>query len=129
MALRCLIVDDSAGFLEAARALLEREGVSVVAVASTGEEALARVVKLRPDVTLIDIDLGGESGFAVARELAQEGSVDARSLILISTHAREEFADLIEASPAAGFLSKSDLSADAIRALLSDNGSIGSSTP
>jgi DNA-binding NarL/FixJ family response regulator len=129
MALRCLIVDDSAGFLEAARALLEHEGVSVVAVASTGEEALARVVKLRPDVTLIDIDLGGESGFAVVRELAQEGRVDARSLILISTHAREEFADLIEASPAAGFLSKSDLSADAIRALLSDNGSIGSSTP
>ena len=126
MALRCLIVDDSAGFLQAARALLEHEGVSVVAVASTGEEALARAEKLSPDVTLIDIDLGGESGLALVRRLVDEGGVDARSLILISTHAREEFADLIEASPAAGFLSKSDLSAAAICALLSDN---GSSTP
>ena len=69
-------------------------------------------------------------GWAAAfSALVNESGIDARSLILISTHAKEEFADLIEASPAAGFLSKSDLSADAIRALLSDNGSIGSSTP
>ena len=118
MALRCLIVDDSAGFLEAARALLEQEGAKVVAVASSGQEALARAEELRPDVTLIDIDLGGESGFAVARELVHEGGVDARTVILISAHAEGEFVDLIEACPAAGFLSKCDLSAAAIDALL-----------
>ena len=126
MALRWLIVDDSAGFLEAARALLEREGVSVVAVASTGEEALARVETLRPDVTLIDIDLGGESGFAVTRRLADDIGVDTRSLILISTDAREEFADLIESSPAAGFVSKSDLRRTRSVRCWSGNGSIGS---
>ena len=74
MALRCLIVDDSVGFLQAARALLEHEGVSVVAVASTGEEALARAKKLRPDVMLVDIDLGGDSGFAVVRRLVDEAA-------------------------------------------------------
>ena len=58
-------------------------------------------------MTLIDIDLGGEGGFAVVRKLVDDIGVDARSLILISTHAKEEFADLIEASPAAGFVSKS----------------------
>ncbi len=115
--LRCLIVDDSADFREAARALLERQGVNVVAVASTGEEALARAGELRPDVTLVDIELNGESGFAVARELVDSG-VDEGSVILISAYAKDEFADLIEASPAAGFLSKPDLSADAIGALL-----------
>jgi DNA-binding NarL/FixJ family response regulator len=118
VALRCLIVDDSADFLEAARLLLEQEGINVVAVASSGDAALARAGELRPDVTLIDIDLNGESGFAVARRLVDEGAVDARSVVLISVHARDEFADLIEASPAAGFVSKSDLSADAIGALL-----------
>lgn len=124
--LRCLIVDDSADFREAARVLLAQEGVTVVGVASSGEEALARAGELRPDVTLIDIDLGGESGFAVARELVDGGGVDAGGVILISVHAEEEFADLIEASSAAGFLSKSDLSAAAIGVLLSDNGPIGS---
>jgi CheY-like chemotaxis protein len=124
VALRCLIVDDNGDFREAARLLLEQEGINVVAVASTGEEALARANELRPDVTLLDIDLGGESGFAVARELGDDGAVDARNVILMSVHAKDEFTDLIEASPAAGFLSKCNLSADAISALLSDNGPI-----
>ena len=113
-----MIVDDSADFREAARVLLEREGVHVVAVASTGEEALACAGELHPDVTLVDIDLNGESGFAVARKLVDDGGVDARSVILISAYAKEEFADLIEACPAVGFVSKSELSAEAIGALL-----------
>ena len=118
MALRCLIVDDSAGFLQAARALLSQQGVTVVGVASTGQEALARAGELCPDVTLVDIDLDGESGVVLARRLVEEGGVDPGSVILISAHAGEEFVDLVEASPAAGFLSKSDLSAQAISALL-----------
>ena len=48
MALRCLIVDDSAPFLAAARKLLEREGISVVGVASTSAEALKPAQELRP---------------------------------------------------------------------------------
>jgi CheY-like chemotaxis protein len=67
--LRCLIIDDSPRFLEAARGLLERQGVTVVGVASTSAEALQRVQELRPDVTLLDIDLGGESGLELARRL------------------------------------------------------------
>jgi DNA-binding NarL/FixJ family response regulator len=40
MNVRCLIVDDSRRFLDAARGLLERQGLSVVGEASTGDEAL-----------------------------------------------------------------------------------------
>jgi two-component system, NarL family, nitrate/nitrite response regulator NarL len=119
--LRCLIVDDSAAFLEAARTLLEQEGISVVGVASTGAEALEREKELRPEVTLVDIDLGRESGFDLTRRLVEETGLDSRRVILISTHAREEFADLIEASPAGGFLSKSELSANAIREIVGRN--------
>jgi DNA-binding NarL/FixJ family response regulator len=116
--LRCLIVDDSPQFLAAARGLLEREGVAVVGVASTGAEALRRVAELRPDVTLVDIDLGGQSGFDVVRLLNQDGDVAAARLILISTHVEEDYAELIAASPTAGFLPKTALSAAAIRGLL-----------
>jgi CheY-like chemotaxis protein len=115
MVLRCLIVDDSLRFLDAARGLLEREGVAVVGVATSGAEALQRVADLRPDVTLVDIDLGGQSGFEVVRRLNFE--VHTRA-ILISTHAEEDYADLIAASPACGFLAKTTLSAGAIRDLL-----------
>jgi DNA-binding NarL/FixJ family response regulator len=122
MALRCLIVDDSAGFIDAARNLLEQEGVSVVGVASTTAQALECAKKLRPEVTLIDIDLGRDSGFDLARRLVEEAGLRPARVILISTHAKEEFADLIEASPVGGFLSKSDLSASAIRDMLGGEG-------
>jgi DNA-binding NarL/FixJ family response regulator len=116
--LRCLIVDDSRHFLDAARALLQRQGIAVVGVASTGAQALQRAKELRPDVTLVDIDLGGESGFDVARRLRHDPVGTPGPVILISTHAEQDYADLIAASPAIGFLPKSALSADAIHDLL-----------
>lgn len=118
MALRCLIVDDSPRFLVAARGLLEREGVVVVAVATNGADAIRRAAELVPDVTLVDINLGGQSGFDVVRRLTRETGPTPSPVILISTHAEEDYADLIVASPAAGFLPKTRLSAGAIRALL-----------
>jgi CheY-like chemotaxis protein len=118
VALRCLLVDDNSGFLHAARVLLEQEGLLVVGVASTSDEAVRRAAELHPDVTLLDIDLGGESGFDLARRLADEPGLDPGRLILISAHAEDDFADLIEASPAIGFVGKPVLSAAAIEGLL-----------
>jgi DNA-binding NarL/FixJ family response regulator len=114
--LRCLIVDDNAGFLKAAAAELTREGIRVVGVASNGAEALMHACELRPDVILVDIALGAESGLALARRLV-EADPDGARVILISTHEEADFADLIEASPAAGFVPKSGLSASAVRRL------------
>jgi DNA-binding NarL/FixJ family response regulator len=111
--MRCLIVDDNESFLEAARALLEREGVAVAGVAMTTAEALEQAERLRPDVTLVDISLGPESGFDLVRRLAENDR--GATLILISTRAEEDVTDLVAESPAAGFIAKSDLSADAIR--------------
>jgi DNA-binding NarL/FixJ family response regulator len=118
MTLRLLIVDDSPRFLQAARGLLERQGLTVVGVASDSQQALRQVEAQRPDVTLVDLDLGGESGFALVRRLHQEAGLAPGEVILISTHDPDDFAELITASPAIGFLSKSDLSASAILDLL-----------
>jgi two-component system nitrate/nitrite response regulator NarL len=118
--LRCLIVDDSLRFLDAARALLERQGLEVIGVATTGVEALQQTRALRPDVTLVDIDLGGESGFDVAERLRQDAN--RAPVILISTHMEEDYLDLIKASPALGFVPKSALSGRAIRDLLDRRG-------
>ena len=117
--LRCLIVDDSPRFLDAARGLLEREGFNIVGVASTGSDAIQLIRELRPDVTLLDVDLGTESGFEVARRIQRETGPRPSPVILISTHGEQDLADLIAASPAVGFLPKETLSAGAIRDLLS----------
>jgi DNA-binding NarL/FixJ family response regulator len=115
VAVRCLIVDDSTRFVELARSLLEQHGIDVVATAGSSAEALARAAELHPDVVLVDIDLGGESGFELTRRLA---STERLSVILISTHAEVDFTDLIEASPALGFIPKAELSAQAIEDLV-----------
>jgi DNA-binding NarL/FixJ family response regulator len=120
--LRCLIVDDSPRFLDAARGLLEGQGVVVVGQASSSAEALRRAEELRPDVTLLDIDLGGESGLELARRLQDQAGPAAAPVILISTHAEQDYAELIAASPAIGFLPKTALSAAAIRDLLAGRG-------
>ena len=121
MSLRCLIVDDSAPFLEAARGLLEREGIEVVGIASTSAEAIRRADELRPDLVLVDIDLGPDSGFDLARHIDRNASDlgDAKpTIILISSHSEQDFEEFIAASPAAGFLGKSSLSASAIHSLI-----------
>lgn len=115
--MRCLIVDDSPDFLDAARTFLQQGGITVAGVASTGDEAVRLARELRPDVTLIDIDLGIEDGIALAQRLADTDGQPAGKLILISTHGEDEFADLIQGSPAIGFVAKSELSANAIRLL------------
>ncbi|HTF49666.1 MAG TPA: response regulator [Pseudonocardia sp.] len=122
MALRCLLVDDDAHFLESAMTLLQREGLQVD-TASSGAQAAQRIGELRPDLVLLDIRLGEESGFTVARELhaawPTEGPPgDAPKIILISTYSETDFGRLVEASPALGFIAKSSLSARAIRELI-----------
>ena len=69
MAVRCVIVDDNRDFLRAARELLDNEGISVVGVASTGAQAGRACRDLRPDVVLVDFELGEEAGPEVARQL------------------------------------------------------------
>ena len=118
MALRCLIIDDNPHFLDVARTLLEQEGLLVVGVASTGDEAVRRTAELHPDVTLVDVDLGQDSGFDVVQRLVDDPDVHPGQLILISSHAEEDLVDLVEASPAIGFVGKPALSATAIERLL-----------
>jgi DNA-binding NarL/FixJ family response regulator len=113
---RCLLVDDNDAFLETASLLLQREGLTVVGVASTIAQALRQARALRPDLILVDIGLGDESGFDLAQLLAQD-DLNAE-VILISTGAEEDYAEMIDDSPAAGFLPKSDLSRLGITQLL-----------
>ena len=122
MVLRCLLVDDNAGFLKAARGLLHGNGVDVVGVASSSEEAVDGARRLRPDVALVDIALGEESGFDLARRLTDAPGLERLRVILISTYAEGDFTDLIAASAAVGFLSKSELSASAIVEILERRG-------
>ena len=122
VALTCLIVDDNRPFLRAAQILLEREGLEVAGVASGSDEALRQVAALHPDVVLVDIFLGEESGLDLVQRLSETSPDGNATVILISTHSRRDVAGLLAASTADGFLPKTDLSASAVRAIVEADG-------
>ena len=82
--------------------------------ATPGVEPLG-VAELQPDVSLIDVNLGDEDGFEVARTIAAATEGTPARVILISTYAEE---DLVDGAPGARklpFLSKSELSGESLR--------------
>ncbi|MFI6339459.1 response regulator transcription factor [Streptomyces sp. NPDC050535] len=119
-----LIVDDDPGFRAVARALLEADGDFAAAEAGSGAEALAAVVRERPDAVLLDIGLsdgdGFEDGFAVCRAL--HGVAPATAVVLCSAREAEIYGERIARSPAVGFLAKERLSAPVLARLVAPGG-------
>ena len=111
-----LIVDDHDGFRGSARDLLSMAGFDVVAEAADGRTALALALGVRPAVVLLDVQLPDLDGFAVARELMQGPAPPA--VVLVSTRDAADYGRRIGTSAAAGFITKSRLSGDTLRAIL-----------
>ena len=114
--MRCLIVDDSDEFVASASRLLRSQGMDVVGSASSSADAVRLAESLAPHVALVDIELGADDGIALTQELASRAP--STRIVLISSYPSDELGDLIAQSPVAGFLSKTDLAADAIARLL-----------
>jgi DNA-binding NarL/FixJ family response regulator len=112
MTIRCVIVDDSDRFRASARRLLANQGIAVVATAADSRQALRAVEEQKPDVVLVDVGLGTESGFELAARIRR------CRVIMVSSLDREDLAELLADSPAIGYLPKDQLSGCAITYLL-----------
>jgi DNA-binding NarL/FixJ family response regulator len=121
MHVRCLIVDDDDGFLRVARDLLEREQINVVGVASNSAGAIRLMTSVRPDVVLIDVNLGDESGFDLVDSIVGIDGSAQPTLILISTYTLDDYIDL-PVPGATAFVRKSDLSGTTIRQIVAGQG-------
>ncbi len=116
---RVFLVDDHEVVRRGVAEVLEEDpGITVTGEAGSVAEALVRVPAVRPDVVLVDIALGAESGFELTRRLVDRYPDLRAAVVLISTRREDEFTELIADSPAAGFLWKAHLSASAVRDLV-----------
>jgi DNA-binding NarL/FixJ family response regulator len=111
-----LIVDDHQGFRSGARALLEADGFDVVGEAADGESAVEQARRLHPEVVLLDVQLPGIDGFAVAERLAAEPVAPA--VVLISSRAEQSYRVRLAATPARGFITKEEFSGECLASLL-----------
>jgi CheY-like chemotaxis protein len=113
MATRVLIVDDDARFRALARALLERAGYAVAAEAADGEQALQAARRLRPEAALVDVQLPGRDGVALARPLA-DAAIGIR-IVLTSADPTLVSAGALAASGALAFVPKDELALGDLR--------------
>ena len=117
MATTVLIVDDHPGFRASARMLLEAEGFDVVGEAGDGRSGLDAAAELQPG--------RGAARHTAARHgrvrrghRTQPSTDRLPAVVLISSRAREDLREQVEASPARGFIPKSELSGAALEALI-----------
>ena len=103
-AARVVIVDDQALMRVAFRTILESSGLDVVGEAASGDEAVAVVGRLHPDVVLMDVRMPGSDGLSATRSLA-EAAPSARVLVLTTFDLDDYVYGALRAG-AAGFLLK-----------------------
>ena len=107
MALRCLIVDDNTGFRDEMQALLEAQGISVGGGPRAGLRRSAKSVTAGRTSSDPHRPHWRVRGAALPERLGEgDGVAVVPHMSLISTHDEREYADLIEASPAVGFLAR-----------------------
>jgi DNA-binding NarL/FixJ family response regulator len=112
---RVLVVDDHPSFRRFATKLLQAGGFDVVGEAEDGASALAAARRLQPELVLLDVLLPDMSGLAVAEALA--GDSHHPRVVLVSSRNASELGAALEQSPAAGFVTKSELTAEALAAI------------
>jgi DNA-binding NarL/FixJ family response regulator len=118
-AMRVLLADDHGLILAAMRLLVERiEGVTVVAEAFNGRDAVALAKLHRPDLVIMDISMRELNGIDATRQIKAE--VEGSQVLILSSHTSEDFVHRAIRAGASGYLVKDSVPhelQDAIRAL------------
>lgn len=113
--LRVMVVDDHPMWRDAVERDLITAGFDVVGVAATGDEAVARLGAVRPDVLVLDLQLPWRSGVEVT-QAAAESCPDTRVLVLSASGEHSDVLAAVKAG-ATGYLVKSASSRDLIEAV------------
>jgi two-component system, NarL family, invasion response regulator UvrY len=116
MTVRVLVADDQAPFRRAARSVLSATAdFELVGEAASGEEAVALVESLRPDLVLMDIKMAGIGGIEAARSIT--AACPETMTILVSTYREEDLPPQARMCGAAAYLHKSELAGHVLREL------------
>jgi DNA-binding NarL/FixJ family response regulator len=114
--LRILIADDHQLFRDGVRALLQSHaGWEICGEASTGREAVAKTIELRPDVIILDISMPDLNGADAARRIRM-ASKNAEILILSVHYSDQLIREIIDAG-AHGYVLKTDSDRDLLLAV------------
>lgn len=116
MPIRVLIAEDHALFREGTRRILEQQrDIVVVGEAEDGFGAVAMSVLLRPDVTLLDLQMGGISGVEAAHQIHEQ--VPETAILILSAYDDDHFVRALIKAGAVGYLLKTIKADDLVQAV------------
>ncbi len=112
-----LVVDDQPEFLEVAQAILaERADVTVIATASSGDEAVVLVRALAPDLVVLDVQLPDFSGFETARRMI--ACSPGLRVVMVSGDGEPGYEAFARSAGAEAFLTKKQFLRDGLSSVL-----------
>lgn len=115
MSLRVLIADDHAIVRDGLKALLETDGIEVIAEASDGLEAVRQARELTPDVAVLDLAMPQMNGITAAREIA--GVAPRTRVVLLTVHTERQYVIAALRGGVHGYVIKSQAAADLLHAI------------
>ncbi len=102
-----MLVDDSASFRIAAdQFVTEVCGVNVIGQADSGEAAVEMALRLRPEVILMDLAMGGINGIEAGRRI--KAADDRIKIVILTLNNGREYRELAQSLALDGFVSKTD---------------------
>lgn len=112
---RLYLVDDHLIMREGLRALIEAGGHTVVGESADPTQALADLLRLQPDVLLLDLQLGTRSGFELLAQL-QSRHLSTRTIMLTSSVQSDHVAEALRLG-ASGYVLKESAGSDLMNAI------------
>ena len=116
--IRVVLADDHAIVRSGLKAVLgAAPDIHVIGEAANGKEAVALSERLQPDVVVMDLSMGEMDGIAATKAIAGDARENSPRILVLTTHAEEEYlVPLLEAG-ASGYLVKSAADRDLVDAI------------
>ena len=100
-----LVVEDNEANQLLVRAVLEMDGYRV-ALAGSAPEALDQIQAARPDLILMDVQLPGQDGLSLTRDLKSDPATSAIPVVALTAHAMAGDREMALSAGCAGYISK-----------------------
>ncbi|MFY9672902.1 MAG: response regulator transcription factor [Terriglobales bacterium] len=118
MSKRILVVDDHDVVRQGVRLILRNQpDCEIVAEADNGEDAIEKILSLKPDLVILDIGMPGKDGLAVLREVAAPDFPHRPKVLILSMHESNDLGAKIKSSGGHGYVVKTRAARDLNRAI------------